>query len=305
MKRQSIDGSEVLSIDMELVSCRYAEQSSTRILFCYSNAATVSIDFFAAVSIDLFATVSIDLFATVSIDFLARVTILDPFSLDRIRAACALPPGVNRATLVALVAHVRPKRGKKEKEVLLDRPDESSEAGSLERARKVQWGWVLRPRSQAQSPGLLARPVSIAIPSGGAREAPDTSASSAGDRALNDEIDSSSHRSQRRVLEEINSVPPGSSSPRLSPPLRAAGEGSSEPSGSFAVRWRTVLTRSGQSVGTLGSDQTDQKGKTMVYLGFHSIKVSSGLTISLGLASWSGKTSSGTVGSVIWTWLQP
>ncbi|KAH0879543.1 hypothetical protein HID58_066937 [Brassica napus] len=113
---------------------------------------------------------------------------------------------------------------KKEKEVLLDRPGESSEAGSLERARKVQRRRVLRPRSQAQSPSLLARPVSVAIPSGGAREAPDTSASSAGDRALNDEIDSSSHRSRRRVLEEINSVPPGSSSPRLSPPLRAAGE---------------------------------------------------------------------------------
>ncbi|KAF2556544.1 hypothetical protein F2Q68_00016134 [Brassica cretica] len=195
--------------------------------------------------------------------------------------------------------------GKKEKEVLLDRPDESSEAGSLERARKVQRGRVLRPRSQVQSPCLLARPVSVAIPSGGAREALDTSASSASDRALNDEIDSSSHRSRRRVLEEINSVPPGSSSPRLSPPLRAAGEGSSEPSGSFAVRWRTVLTRSGQSVVTLGSDQTDQKGKTMVCLGFHSIKVSSGSIISLGLASWSGKTSSGTVGSVIWTWFQP
>ncbi|KAL0815621.1 hypothetical protein Bca101_072065 [Brassica carinata] len=120
-----------------------------------------------------------------------------------------------------------PKLRKKEKEVLLDRPGESSEAGSLERARKVQRRRVLRPRSQAQSPSLLARPVSVAIPSGGAREAPDTSASSAGDRALNDEIDSSSHRSRRRVLEEINSVPPGSSSPRLSPPLRAAGEGTS------------------------------------------------------------------------------
>ncbi|KAF2598330.1 hypothetical protein F2Q68_00010203 [Brassica cretica] len=112
-------------------------------------------------------------------------------------------------------------------EGLLDRPDESSEAGSLERARKVQRGRVLRPRSQAQSPGLLARPVSVAIPSGGAREAPDTSASSAGDRALNDEIDSSSHRSRRWVLEEINSVTSGLSSPRLSPLLRASGEGTS------------------------------------------------------------------------------
>ncbi|KAH0892804.1 LOW QUALITY PROTEIN: hypothetical protein HID58_055233 [Brassica napus] len=133
------------------------------------------------------------------------------YTPDRIRAACALPPGANRATHVALVAPVWPKRGrgtkrKKEKEGLLDRPDESYEAGSLERAQKIQRGRVLRPRSQAQSPGLLARPVSVAIPSGGAREAPDTSASSAGDRALNDEIDSSSHRSRRRVLEEINSV---------------------------------------------------------------------------------------------------
>ncbi|KAF3519593.1 hypothetical protein DY000_02060377 [Brassica cretica] len=120
-----------------------------------------------------------------------------------------------------------PKVRKKEKAGLLDRPGESYEAGSLERARKVQRGRVLRPRSQAQSPGLLARPVLVAIPSGGAREAPDTSASSAGDRALNDEIDSSSHRSRRRVLEEINSVTSGSSSPRLFPPLRASGEGTS------------------------------------------------------------------------------
>ncbi|KAF3488201.1 hypothetical protein F2Q69_00054538 [Brassica cretica] len=152
------------------------------------------------------------------------------FTPDQIRAACALPPGANRGTHVALVAPVRPKRGqgtkrKKEKEGLLDRPDESYEAGSLERARKVQQGQVLRPRSHAQSPGLHARPVSVAIPSGGAREAPDTSASSAGDRALNDEIDSSSHQSRRRVLEEINSVTSGSSSPRISPPLRASGEG--------------------------------------------------------------------------------
>ncbi|XP_013589193.1 PREDICTED: uncharacterized protein LOC106297512 [Brassica oleracea var. oleracea] len=88
------------------------------------------------------------------------------FTPDRIRAACALPPG------------------KKEKVGMLDRPGESYEAGSLERARKVQRGRVLRPRSQAQSPGLLARPVSVAFPSGGARKAPDTSASSAGDRAL-------------------------------------------------------------------------------------------------------------------------
>ncbi|KAH0868596.1 hypothetical protein HID58_075618 [Brassica napus] len=95
-----------------------------------------------------------------------------------------------------------------------------SELGKSSRGRSLYRG-----RMHAQSPGLLARPVSVAIPSGGAREAPYTSVSSAGDRAINDEIDSSSHRSRRRVLEEINSVTSGSSSPRISPPLRASGEG--------------------------------------------------------------------------------
>ncbi|KAF3504539.1 hypothetical protein F2Q69_00044776 [Brassica cretica] len=154
------------------------------------------------------------------------------FTPDRIQAAYTLPPGANHATPVALVAPVRPKRGrgtkrKKDEEVLLDRPDESSEAGSLERTRKVHRGQVLRPRSHAQFPGLPARPMSVAIPSGGARKAPDTSASSAGDRALNDEVDSLSRQSRRRVLEEINYVTFGSSNPRLSPPLRASGEGTS------------------------------------------------------------------------------
>ena len=81
-----------------------------------------------------------------------------------------------------------------EKEALPDRPDESSEVGSLERAQKARRGPTLRSRSQAQSPGLLARPVSIAIPVGGARRAPDSSVGSAGDRALNDDVDSSTHR---------------------------------------------------------------------------------------------------------------
>ena len=69
--------------------------------------------------------------------------------------------------------------------------------------------------------------MSIAIPSGGARKALDTSVSSAGDQVLNDEIDSSSRQSRRRVLEEINYVTSGSSSLRLSLPLRASGEGTS------------------------------------------------------------------------------
>ncbi|WZZ27238.1 hypothetical protein YC2023_010639 [Brassica napus] len=46
----------------------------------------------------------------------------------------------------------------------------------------------------AQSLGLLARPVSIAVPVGGARRAPNTSAGSVGDRALDDDVHSSTHR---------------------------------------------------------------------------------------------------------------
>ena len=53
--------------------------------------------------------------------------------------------------------------GAREKEALPDRPDESSEVGSLERAQKARREPTLRSRSQAQSPGLLARPVSIDV----------------------------------------------------------------------------------------------------------------------------------------------
>ena len=81
--------------------------------------------------------------------------------------------------------------GAREKEALPDHPDESSEVGSLERAQKARRGPTLRSRSQAQSPGLLARPVSIAVPVGGVRRAPNTSAGSIGDRALDDDVDSS------------------------------------------------------------------------------------------------------------------
>ncbi|KAG2266378.1 hypothetical protein Bca52824_073457 [Brassica carinata] len=129
---------------------------------------------------------------------------------ERIRAAYTLPPGENRATPIGLADPVRPGKGHRnkrarEKEALPDRPDESSE-----------------------SPGLMVRPVSIAVPVGGARKTPNTSASSVGDRALNDDIDSSTHRCRRRALEDINSVILNSPSLGLPPPLRASGEGTSQ-----------------------------------------------------------------------------
>ncbi|KAG2281379.1 hypothetical protein Bca52824_052599 [Brassica carinata] len=69
------------------------------------------------------------------------------FTVDRIRAAYTLPPGEKRATPVGSVVPIRPGKGRRDKskltffglkrfeclwkEVLSDRPDESSEAGSI------------------------------------------------------------------------------------------------------------------------------------------------------------------------------
>ena len=113
--------------------------------------------------------------------------------------------------------------GAREKDALSDRPDESSEVGSLERAQKARRGPTLRSRSLAQSPGLLARSVSIAISVGGVRRVPNASIGFVGDRALDDDFDSSTHRRRRRALEEINSVSLNFPSSGLPPPLRASG----------------------------------------------------------------------------------
>ncbi|KAH0859217.1 hypothetical protein HID58_087478 [Brassica napus] len=148
------------------------------------------------------------------------------FTVDRIRTVYALPPGENRATPIGMAAPVR--QGAREKEALPDRPDESSGVGSLERAQKARRGPTLRSRSQAQSPGLIARPVSMAVPVGGTRRVPNTSAISVGDRALDDDVESSTHRHRRRALEEINSVSSNSPSSGLPPLLRTSGEGTSQ-----------------------------------------------------------------------------
>ncbi|KAF3599470.1 hypothetical protein F2Q69_00035503 [Brassica cretica] len=155
------------------------------------------------------------------------------FTVDRIRAVYALPPGENLATPIGSAVPIRPGKGRRtkrarEKDALSDRPDESSEVGSLERAQKARRGPTLRSRSQAQSPGLMARSVSIAISVGGARRVPNASIGFVGDRALDDDFDSSTHQRRRRALEEINSVSSNFPSSGLPPPLRASGEGTSQ-----------------------------------------------------------------------------
>ncbi|KAH0856851.1 hypothetical protein HID58_085112 [Brassica napus] len=172
------------------------------------------------------------------------------YTVDRIQAANALPPGENHATPIGLAAPVRPGKGRRNKSKLIfaftpfsKRSEidclrgegaatrssyESYEVGSLERAQKARRGPILKSGSQAQSPGLMARPVSIAALVGGARRTPNTSADSVGGRALNDAVDSSTHRRRRRALEEVNCVSSNSPSLGLPPPLRASGEGTSQ-----------------------------------------------------------------------------
>ena len=149
------------------------------------------------------------------------------FTIELIRAAYALPPGENRATPVGPAVPVRPKKVRRNKSKLIFLLFSFSEGFECLRVAQFpkfylsgrrrkrypivlaslpklgHWNELRKPdvdqplghdRRLNQSPGLLARPVSIAVPVGGARRAPDTSVSSAGDRALNDDVNSSTHR---------------------------------------------------------------------------------------------------------------
>ena len=133
----------------------------------------------------------------------------------------------------------------REKEALPDRPDESSEVGSLERAHKTRRGPPLRSRSRTQSPGLLARPVLVAVPAGGVQRVPNASTGSVSDRALNNEVALPIHQHRRRAHEEINSASSNSPSSALPPPLRALGEGNlrADPSAHIPDAQETSLWR--------------------------------------------------------------
>lgn len=83
---------------------------------------------------------------------------------------------------------------------------------------------MLRSRSQVQFPGLLVRPVSVAIPAGGNQTVLNFSASLVADE---DDVDSETHRTRHQVLEEIVSADLSLSSSRLPLPVRVSGEGTS------------------------------------------------------------------------------
>ncbi|KAF3511123.1 hypothetical protein F2Q69_00005219 [Brassica cretica] len=166
-----------------------------------SNLSSVRMDsgLYARFAVDRCQDVNIDRWSSSMVELDGHLGGSNPWSIT----AYALPPGENRATPIGLAAPVRPGicSGGREKEALLDRPDASSEAGS---------------------------PISIAVPADGARTTPNTSAGSVGDRPRGDDVDSSTHRHRRRVLEGINSVDLNSSSSGLPPQVRVPGEGTSQ-----------------------------------------------------------------------------
>ncbi|KAJ4888801.1 Uncharacterized protein Rs2_28549 [Raphanus sativus] len=88
------------------------------------------------------------------------------FNSERIRAAYALPPGLNHGVPIPLAEPIRPRRDQKGKGVKrVEPPAEPSDANSdsvpLKRARGTLERRVLRSSSQAQSPVVLATPVSV------------------------------------------------------------------------------------------------------------------------------------------------
>lgn len=85
---------------------------------------------------------------------------------------------------------------------------------------------MLRSRSQTQSPGVMARPVSITIPTDGTQAVPNTSTGSTGDRHL-DYVNFETPWARLRVLGDINSIDLDSSRLELPLPVRASGAGTS------------------------------------------------------------------------------
>ncbi|KAL0733617.1 hypothetical protein Bca4012_009827 [Brassica carinata] len=143
------------------------------------------------------------------------------FDLARVTAAYGLPSGKNRAPPLELVIPIRPSRirksqrnkdGESSSEDIEASPESVVEAKTL-----VPQGRVLRSMSIVQSPGIDARPLTIALPSGEKRAAPTSSDKPIGGDLQGSEASSAAHKSKKRRLSTIPSES-SSSSYRESPP---------------------------------------------------------------------------------------
>ncbi|KAL0886155.1 hypothetical protein Bca101_010138 [Brassica carinata] len=136
------------------------------------------------------------------------------FDLAWVMAAYALPPGQNRAPPLELVIPNRPSRIRKSQRNKVDESSsedvEASPESVAEAKKPVPRGRVLRSMSNVQSPGIDARPLTIALPSGEKREAPTSSAKSIDGDLQGSEASSAAHKSKRRRL---SIIPSASSSP--------------------------------------------------------------------------------------------
>ncbi|XP_056853638.1 meiosis-specific protein ASY2-like [Raphanus sativus] len=150
----------------------------------------------------------------------------DSFTPERVRAAYALPPSVNRAVPVALVEPIRPRKDQKDKGVKRKDPhaepsDANSDSAPLKRARETPDKRVTRASSQVQSPIVRATPLSVVRPDRDAQ--PDSRASGEAD------VEEVAPKIQRRRLilddESSKDFNVSSSEPRMQDPR----EGTSKP----------------------------------------------------------------------------
>lgn len=113
--------------------------------------------------------------------------------------------------------------GIKEREDSSENPNASFDAKASEKTQETRQGPILCSRSQMQSLGIMANPVSIAIPADGNQVAMIISVGSVGDRPHG----SGERNVRRRFLETIFSDSSSSARPRIPSQVRDFGEGTS------------------------------------------------------------------------------
>ncbi|KAJ4881637.1 Uncharacterized protein Rs2_38692 [Raphanus sativus] len=141
----------------------------------------------------------------------------DSFTLERVRAAYALPPGVNRAIPVALVEPIQVKK----KDPPAEPSDANSDSAPSKRARETPDKRVTRASSQIQSPIVRATPLSLLRP--GRDVPPDSRASGEVDV---EEVAPKVQR-PRLILDEESSK--GFNVSSSEPLMQDPGEGTSKP----------------------------------------------------------------------------